>query len=116
MIGFLCLVAAVTDADTIRCADGTRVRLAAINAREKEGSCLRTGPCPPMRDAQARPIVEDMALGRVLTCRPLGMSYRRVVADCRLPNGRNMSCAIVAAGAAAWWESYARRYRLRGCL
>ena len=31
-------VASVHDADTFRCADGTRIRVAAINAREVDGS------------------------------------------------------------------------------
>jgi endonuclease YncB( thermonuclease family) len=112
---FLCLVVSVTDADTLRCADGTRIRIAAINARERDGSCIPNAPCPAMRHERAQPIVARMVMGQTLKCRPVGTSYRRAVADCSLPNGRNLSCAIVATGAAAWWAGYARRYRLRGC-
>jgi endonuclease YncB( thermonuclease family) len=115
MIPLYCLVVAVTDADTIRCADGTRIRIAAINAREKDGSCIRNAPCPAMRHEQAKPIVERMTVGRTLRCVPVGVSYRRVVADCRLPDGRSLSCSIVAARAASWWASFATRYRMGGC-
>lgn len=111
----LCLVIRVTDADTIVCADQTRIRIAAINAREKDGACAPNAPCPAMRHTQAKPIVERMALGKTIRCRKVGMSHRRVVADCVLPDGRNLGCAIVATGAASWWPSYATRYRMRPC-
>lgn len=112
---FLCLVIAVTDADTIICSDQTRIRIAAINSREKDGSCIPNAPCPVMRHAQAKPIVEALVLGRTIQCRKVGMSHRRVVADCTLPDGRSLSCAIVATGAASWWQSYAARYRMDPC-
>lgn len=115
MITFLCLVVAVTDADTIRCASGERIRIAAINAREKDGSCIPNAPCVPTHHAQAKPAVERLAMGRTLRCRQVGVSYRRIVADCALPNGAGLSCAIVRSGAAAWWPKYARQYRMRGC-
>ena len=99
----------------LRCADGTRIRIAAINAREKDGSCAANAPCPAIRHEQAQPIVARMTLGKTLQCRQVGASYRRVVADCTLPDGRRLSCAISATGAAAWWPDYARRYRMAGC-
>lgn len=112
---FLCLVASVHDADTLRCADGTKLRVAAVNAREVDGSCIRRAPCPVMRHAQAKPLVERLVLGRTLRCRRVGVSYARVVADCRLPGGEDLPCAIVRTGAAAWWSAYALRYRMRTC-
>jgi endonuclease YncB( thermonuclease family) len=110
-----CVPAAVTDADTLRCEDGTRIRIAGINAREKDGSCIRNAPCPPMRHGQAKPVVERLVLGKTLRCQQVGMSYRRVVASCRLPDGRDLACSIVRTGAADWWPAYVRRYRLGRC-
>ena len=112
---FICTVAAVTDADTIRCADGTRVRIAGINAREKDGSCRPGAPCPAMRHAQAQPIVERLTLHKRLSCQPVDRSFKRIVATCRLPSGADLSCAIIASGAALRWESYWRRYRMGVC-
>lgn len=34
-----CVVASITDGDTLRCRDGTRIRLHAVAARERDGSC-----------------------------------------------------------------------------
>ena len=110
---FLCLTVAISDADTIRCASGERVRIAAINARERDGTCNHE-PCPQMRHETAKPIVERMILGKTLQCRPVGRSGRRVVADCWL-GGRNVGCEIIRAGAATDWRSYRVRYRMRAC-
>ena len=41
--------------------------------------------------------------------------YSRVVARCRCADGRDLSCAILAAGAATSWNSYWRRHRMPGC-
>lgn len=111
----LCLVASVHDGDTLTCADGTRIRIAAINARELHGApCPRDRPCPPMPAAAARDRLARIVAGRTIQCRQVGISYRRVVADCSV-GGRNVGCAMVAAGAAAWWASYAARYNIRRC-
>ncbi len=110
---FICLVASVTDGDTIRCTNGTRVRLAAINAREKDGSCRTGMVCPIMPPARAKAIVTRMVLHKRLTCAPMGKSWNRTVGACRFADGRSVSCAIAATGAAAWEPSYARRYRMR---
>lgn len=115
MILALCLVASVTDADTIVCADKTRVRIAGINAREKDGTCNAGAPCPAMGPRQATQVVTRLTLGKRLSCRQVGTSYRRAVMDCRLPNGAGLSCAIIATGAAAAWPRYWRQYRMRPC-
>lgn len=110
---FICLVASVTDADTLRCKSGQRIRIAAINAHEKDGSCRAGMVCPVMPPAKAKAIVTRLVLKQRLTCAPLGTSWDRVVARCALPGGRDLSCAIAATGAAAWEPKYARRYRMR---
>jgi endonuclease YncB( thermonuclease family) len=112
---FWCLVIAVPDGDGLRCKSGETIRLAAINAAELHGApCPKDRPCPLMSGRQAKATLEQMVLGRTLKCRPVGTSYRRIVADCEY--GRTtVSCALVRVGAAAWWQSYADRYRLRPC-
>lgn len=109
-----CEVASVADADTIRCADGTRVRIAGIEANERRGGC-HLPVCPPLPHARAKPVAERLTLRKTLACRSVDRSYSRVVARCTLPDGRSLSCALIAAGAAARWESYWRRYRMGGC-
>src|SRR6218665_3344887 len=49
--GFQCQVSNITDGDTLRCADGTRVRLHAVAAREKDETCSPGHPCPPASGA-----------------------------------------------------------------
>lgn len=110
---FICLVSAAVDSDTLRCADGTRVRLASINARESDGSCRRGMVCPIMPPARAKAIVTRMVLGKRLTCIPRGRSWSRIVGDCRFQNGRSVSCDIAATGAAAWEPTWAARYGMR---
>lgn len=97
-----------------------KVRVAGIQAPDFESA-------PPCRlhdldyqcdDAAARrskQIVERLVLRKRLTCQPVDRSYKRVVARCTLPDGRSLSCAAIAAGAARRWDSYWRRYRMGEC-
>lgn len=59
--------------------------------------------------------MSGLTLGKRLTCEPTGRSYSRVVARCTLPDGRSLSCAVIAAGAAVRWDRYWRRYRMGEC-
>lgn len=112
----LCLVASVYDGDTLTCADRTRVRIAGVNAREMHGNpCPGDRPCPAMAAPQAQRITSGMVLGKTLRCRAVGKSWDRVVADCTLPSGAGLSCALIAAGAAVRWDSYWRQYRMPPC-
>lgn len=117
---FLCLVTSVHDGDTFTCADRTRVRIAGIQAPD----FADTEPCRQGRadyvcsDRAARAsqrTVSSLVLRRRLSCEPLGPSYNRVVARCRLPDGRDLSCAVIAAGAATRWDRYWRRYNMGSC-
>ncbi len=110
---FLCMVVAVHDGDSLRCADRTRVRLAGIEANELTGGC-HLPRCAPMPAQQARRTLASMTIGRRLTCTPVDTSYRRVVARCSV-DGVDVSCALIAAGAAVRWDSYWRRYRMAPC-
>lgn len=69
---FLCVSAAVVDGDTLRCADGTRVRIWGIAAPERR---------EPGGPAATRALAELVG-GRTLTCQPVATSFDRIVARC----------------------------------
>ncbi len=110
---FLCMVVSVADGDTLKCQSGTRVRLAGIEANELTGGC-HLPRCAPMSAQQARRTLTSMTIGRRLNCTPVDTSYRRIVARCST-GGVDLSCALIAAGAAVRWDSYWRRYRMAPC-
>ena len=110
---FPCEVVAIADADTIRCRSGLRVRVAGIEANERNGTC-HIERCPAMPYAQAKRVVWAMTVGRTLRCTPVGKSYQRTVARCTL-NGRDLRCQINATGAAVDWPRYVKQYRLEKC-
>ncbi len=115
MAAFLCAVVSIVDGDGLRCQDATAVRLAGVNARELHGApCPRGRPCPAMPARQSRAVLSRMALGKTLRCRSVDISYRRIVARCSV-GGVDLSCAMIAAGAAVRWDSYWRRYRMAPC-
>lgn len=105
---FACAVRAVTDGDTLRCRDGTRVRLAGIDAPELPGHCRRGRACAPGDPYAARRELQRLVAGRTITCRATGMSYGRVTAWCRTLGGVDLSCAMVASGRAVRWARYWR--------
>jgi len=114
---FRCEVTSVHDGDTMRCADGTRIRLQGIDANEMDGTCHHS--CAPGTAEEARQYLEVMALGRTATCVPTGRSYRRVTAWCRVDNDlgprTDLSCAQVASGHAVIWRRYDVHGRLARC-
>ena len=110
----LCLVAAVTDGDTLRCQSGERVRIAGVEANELRGGC-HVARCAAMPGPEARRVVSRLVLHRTLSCEPVGRSYRRIVARCSFADGRDLRCAIVRAGAAVDWPNYVKKYNLRNC-
>lgn len=81
---FACRVRSVTDGDTFRCDDGTRVRLHGIDAPEMD-----TAQGPASRDA-LRLLIE----GRAVACAQKGTSYNRVVATCLL-DGEDIAAMMV---------------------
>ncbi|MBX9816224.1 MAG: hypothetical protein K2X76_16110 [Sphingomonas sp.] len=113
MIAFLCLVIAVHDGDTLRCASGERVRIAGIESNELRGGC-HLPRCAPLSGPEARAVATRLVLRRTLHCEALGRSYNRVVASCTLDQ-RDIGCAFVAAGAAIEWPHYRRKFRLGPC-
>lgn len=112
---FLCAMPVPIDADTLICQDGTRVRIAAINARERDGSCRTGAVCPIMPPERATTIVRKLVHRQTLRCRAVGRSYGRVVATCSLPDGHDLGCAVVRTGAAAFEPGWARKYKIGSC-
>lgn len=113
-MAFDCTVIAIADADSLRCANKTRVRIAGIEANERNGTC-HIERCPAMPYHQAKAIVWRMTYRRTLRCEALGRSYKRTVARCTFADGRDLRCAVVASGAAVDWPRYIVRYRLGEC-
>lgn len=118
---FTCTVTRVHDGDgPLWCAEGPKIRIAGIQAPDFESAT-------PCREGRAGYVCDDRAarasqrtvsalvLGKRLTCISLEPSYSRIVARCRLPDGRDLSCAVLAAGAATRWDRYWRRYRMPAC-
>ena len=108
----VCQVAAIHDGDTFRCANGTRIRLAGVDANELNGSCHNA--CAPMSGRQAQRYVDRLIYRQRLVCQPVGTSYARVVARCSL-GGVDLSCKLIAAGAAVRWDRYWTRYGMGRC-
>lgn len=102
---FSCSVASITDGDTLRCADGTRVRIAGIDAPEIS-ACAANRKCVSGDPQASKRSLANLASGRTLSCRPVGRSYNRVVAFCAAGTV-DLSCAQVKAGQAV--TRYAQR-------
>lgn len=105
---FSCDVSYVNDGDTLRCQDGTRVRLHAVAARESDGSCSPGHPCPSASAATSKAALERLA-GRRINCVQTGTSYRRVAAICDNEQGVEINCAMVRSGAAVIWDRFNRQ-------
>ena len=78
---FSCSVVSITDGDTLRCADGTRIRIAGIDA-PLVSACRAGRKCVDGDAAALKRSLAAVASGQTLSCRPVGTSYNRVVAFC----------------------------------
>ncbi|MCC2978825.1 thermonuclease family protein [Sphingomonas sp. IC4-52] len=118
---FVCQVVKVHDADgPLWCENGLKVRVAGVQAPDWQNAapCRQRKPGYVCDDAKARAskrIAERLVLGRGINCRPADRSWKRIVARCTLPDGRSLTCALIAAGAATRWDSYWRRYKMGEC-
>ncbi|WP_260599281.1 hypothetical protein [Sphingomonas endolithica] len=118
---FLCFVTHVHGGDgPLWCGNGVKLCVAGIQAPDFEAAepCRRGKAAYVCNDTQAkrsRAIIDRLVLRKTLTCQPVGKSYARIVARCTLPDGRSLSCAAIAAGAATRWNSYWRRYGMGEC-
>lgn len=120
----ICNVVRVHDGDgPLWCRSGEKIRVAGIQAPDFTSAepCHRPAArrvaytCDDRAAARSQQIVERLTLNRRLTCQPVGTSYKRIVARCTLPDGRSLSCATIAAGAAVRWDRYWRRYGMSEC-
>jgi endonuclease YncB( thermonuclease family) len=119
---FVCTPVRVWDGDgPIWCAEGPRIRLAGIAARERDGTCRTGHPCPTApadaaRDSLVRLIgkaVGRSAEGHVLVqgpqlrCRSTGSAGgTRTAAWCEAPRIGDLSCAMLRTGTVARWNRY----------
>jgi hypothetical protein len=121
---FSCTPTAVWDGDgPIWCAEGPRIRIAGIAAREIDESCRSNQPCPTVSGAQARDLIVRLfggARGRspdghifvrspTMTCLSEGSAGgSRTAAWCTSPAFGDLSCAAIRAGGAIKWPRYWR--------
>lgn len=124
---FICTPIAVYDGDgPIWCAEGPKVRLAGIAAREMDGSCNSRQPCPAASaEATRDQLVRFLggSRGRLSTghvkvrasamhCLSDGSAGgSRTAAWCIMANGTDLNCAMVRSGLALRWDRYWRRHR-----
>lgn len=124
---FSCTPTHVWDGDgPIWCAEGPRVRLSGIAAREADGSCRPNQPCPAATAQEARDtlvsLVGDpigvgphghiLVRGPTMSCVSVGSAGGdRTAAWCVSPRGGDLSCAMVASGTALRWDRFWGEHR-----
>ena len=108
---FACAVASVTDGDTFRCSNGTRIRLSSIDTPEMPGSCQPGRSCAPGNPYAAKAALARLIAGRTVQCEPVGKSYNRIAAWCSV-GGQDLSCAMLRSGHAVALPKFDREGRL----
>lgn len=124
---FTCTPTRVWDGDgPVWCAEGPRIRLSGIAAREIDGTCRDNQPCPTVTAEASRDYLvrlvgvpvgrsrEGHVLVRAAPLRCLstgGGGGDRTAAWCSTATGVDLSCAMVSAGMALRWERYWRGRR-----
>jgi endonuclease YncB( thermonuclease family) len=127
---FACTPVAVWDGDgPIWCAEGPKIRIAGVAAREIDDSCRAGQPCPALSGVDARkrlvgllgggkgklPTGHVVVRGATMTCLSDGNGKGdRTAAWCRSPDFGDLSCAVVRAGGAIRWRRYWREHRCQG--
>jgi len=126
---FICSPTAVWDGDgPIWCAEGPRVRIAGVAARELDGSCRVNQPCPPTDAIEARDRLVRLLGIRVgtrkeghvlvralpLTCLSDGSAGgTRTAAWCTSAAFGDLSCAVVRLGGAVRWDRYWKKHQCK---
>jgi endonuclease YncB( thermonuclease family) len=124
---FQCTPTAVWDGDgPVWCAQGPKVRIAGVAAREMDGTCRPNQPCPSVDAIEARnrlvrllggargtlPEGHIVVRSAPMTCRSDGSAGgSRTAAWCNSPAVGDLSCAVVRAGGAVRWPRYWRDHR-----
>lgn len=119
---FKCTPVAVWDGDgPLWCAEGPKVRISGVAARELDGTCRAGHPCPAVSGLEARNrLVQILGGARgvrpeghivvkalTMTCRSTGSARgARTAAWCSSPAFGDLSCAVVRAGGAARWPRH----------
>nr|WP_254054278.1 hypothetical protein [Sphingorhabdus sp. EL138] len=127
---FECTPTRVWDGDgPIWCAEGPRVRLSGIAAREMDGTCSTGHPCPKASAKEARDALVKLVgkpsgrsreghvlvYGPTLKCRSDGgAGGKRTAAWCVSPISGDLSCAMVKGGWALKWSKYWKTHRCVG--
>ena len=111
---FTCKVSSITDGDTLRCSDGTRIRLHAVAARESDETCKVGHPCPSASGASATAKLAELASGQTLQCEQTGTSYNRVTAVCWNEAEVEVNCAMVQSGTTLIWSKFNEQRRICG--
>ena len=128
---FTCTPTHVWDGDgPVWCAEGPRIRLAGIAAREMDGTCRDNQPCPEASAEAARdhlvslvgrpigigPKGHILVRGPALRCVSGGDGRRnRTAAWCWAPGVGDLSCAMMRSGYVLRWAQYDRGRRLTRC-
>lgn len=124
---FTCTPTAVWDGDgPIWCAEGPKIRIAGVAAREIDESCSLGQPCPTVSGEAARdrlvalfggargtlPTGHVKVRAPAMTCQSDGSAGgSRTAAWCRSPAFGDLSCAVIARGGAIRWARYWRNHR-----
>lgn len=124
---FTCTPTAIWDGDgPIWCAEGPRIRLSGIAAREIDGQCKPNHPCPSMTGVAARDELVGLLGGKrgtlptghvVVSAAPMrcrsdgGAKGSRTAAWCKTKEGVDLNCAMVQSGHAKRWSRYWRNHR-----
>ena len=102
--------AAVVDGDGIF-VDGVEIRLGGgIDAFELGQTCRNRDGTIWHCGAVATYAMAQLIRGHMITCRPTGTSYDRVVAVCVRDDGVDLAEAMIAQGRAVAWERYGTEY------
>jgi hypothetical protein len=126
-VTFKCTPTAVYDGDgPVWCAEGPKIRIAGVAAREMDDSCRPNQPCPPVGAIDARDRLVrlfggprgTLETGHILvrapamTCLSEGSAGgSRTAAWCSSPAFGDLSCAVVRAGGVVKWARYWREHR-----
>jgi endonuclease YncB( thermonuclease family) len=124
---FRCTPTLVWDGDgPVFCAEGPKIRIAGVAAREMDGTCRPNQPCPPVSALDARDRLVKLLGGSrgttndghvmvrsvTMECRSDGSAGGlRTAAWCTSPALGDLSCATVRAGGALQWPRYWRDHR-----
>lgn len=127
---FDCTPIRVWDGDgPIWCAEGMRVRLNGIAAREIDGACREGHPCPDAGGAEARDALVGLVgepvgssqqghilvEGPKLSCLSEGSALgTRTAAWCVSPRYGDLSCEMVSRGVALKWDQYWGQHECSG--